>query len=248
MFANRNVLVTGGSRGIGRAVVEEFAGGGANVAFTYGSNAVAAESLLLALRQRHPDQTFCAYRCDGRDAETSAAVVADVIEKHDGLDVLVNNAGITRDGLFMAMSAQDWLDVIDVNLNSQFVLTQAVVFQMMKQGHGSIINMTSVSGVHGNSGQVNYSAAKAGIIGFTKALSKEVVRRGIRVNAIAPGFIETDMTAALSEAQRKHFVDRIGMLRMGAATEVAKVAVFLASDAASYVTGQVLAVDGGIVI
>lgn len=248
MFQAKNVVVSGGNRGIGRAIVTEFVRHGANVMFTYNAGTASAQAFADELSSEHPGLTIQARQCDVRNESSVAALVEGAVEQFGSIDVLVNNAGITRDGLFIAMQPQDWSDVIDVNLTGVFNLSRGVVFQMMKQRDGSVVNITSVAGVHGNAGQVNYSSAKAGLIGFTKSLSKEVVGMGIRVNAVAPGFIDTDMTSVLSDEQKKKVNTTIGMRRMGQADEVAKAVAFLASANAAYITGQVLAVDGGIVL
>lgn len=248
MFEKKNVLVSGGSRGIGRAIVVDFVRQGANVVFTYNNGIEAATALEAELSSQYPGRTVRAKQCDARDEKSVAVLVDETVDALGGIHILVNNAGITRDGLMVSMSRSDWDDVIDTNLSGVFNMTRGVIFQMMKQRGGSVINITSVAGVHGNAGQVNYSSAKAGLIGFTKSLSKEVVGMGIRVNAVAPGFIQTDMTAALSEAQMKKVKGMVGMRRMGQADEIAKAVSFLASEDANYITGQVLAVDGGIVI
>lgn len=248
MFQEKNVLISGGSRGIGRAIVADFVRLGANVVFTYNSGAEVAQAFADELSAQFPGRTILARQCDARDERSVAALVEETIETLGGVHVLVNNAGITRDGLIVSMSQEDWCDVINTNLSGVFNMTRGVVFQMIKQREGCVINITSVAGIHGNSGQVNYSSAKAGLIGFTKSLSKEVVGMGVRVNAVAPGFIETDMTATLGESQMKKVKGMIGMRRMGQADEIAKAVSFLASNHASYITGQVLAVDGGIVL
>jgi 3-oxoacyl-[acyl-carrier protein] reductase len=242
------ILVTGGSRGIGRAIVERFAADGANVGFTYRAAADRARALVEGLRARHPAQRFSAWCCDAADAVAVATLVPTLLAELETIDVLVNNAGITRDASILAMTAEDWDQVLATNLTGVFHLTQKLVFEMMKRRAGAVINVTSVSGLYGNAGQVNYSSAKAGLVGFTKALAKEVGRAGIRVNAVAPGFIDTDMTGQLTEADRKKLLDRITLRRMGTATEIADAVAFLASPRAAYITGTVLSVDGGIAL
>jgi len=248
MFQAKNVLVSGGNRGIGRAIVSEFARRAANVVFTYSTGTTSALALVDELSSEYPGLDIQACQCDTRDEESVTALIEGTVARLGSIDVLVNNAGVTRDGLLVSMPSQDWCDVIETNLTGVFNLSRGVVFQMMKQRSGSVVNITSVAGVHGNAGQVNYASSKAGLIGFTRSLSKEVVGLGIRVNAVAPGFIETDMTAGLSEEQKQKIKATIGMRRMGRADEVAKAVSFLASASAAYITGQVLAVDGGIVL
>ena len=240
--------MTGGSRGIGRAIVCEFAAEGANVWFTYLSNAEAAEALAAELRAAYPGQTFTPVQCDASRQADIDRFYAEHIEKLDRLDALVNNAGITQDGLAATMTAQQWSRVIDTNLTGVFAMIQKIIMKMVLQRSGAIVNVSSVAGVYGNAGQVNYSAAKAGLIGMTKSLAKELVGRKIRVNALAPGFIDTDMTRDMDEAARKDILGRIGMKRMGRAEEIASAATFLASDRAAYITGQTLIVDGGLVL
>jgi 3-oxoacyl-[acyl-carrier protein] reductase len=248
MFGGKNIAVTGGSRGIGRAIVCEFAAEGANVWFTYLSNAEAAEALAAELRAAYPGQTFTPVQCDASRQADIDRFYAEHIEKLDRLDALVNNAGITQDGLAATMTAQQWSRVIDTNLTGVFAMIQKIIMKMVLQRSGAIVNVSSVAGVYGNAGQVNYSAAKAGLIGMTKSLAKELVGRKIRVNALAPGFIDTDMTRDMDEAARKDILGRIGMKRMGRAEEIASAATFLASDRAAYITGQTLIVDGGLVL
>ena len=240
--------MTGGSRGIGRAIVCEFAAEGANVWFTYLSNAEAAEALAAELRAAYPGQTFTPVQCDASRQADIDRFYAEHIEKLDRLDALVNNAGITQDGLAATMTAQQWSRVIDTNLTGVFAMIQKIIMKMVLQRSGAIVNVSSVAGVYGNAGQVNYSAAKAGLIGMTKSLAKELVGRKIRVNALAPGFIDTDMTRDMDEAARKDILGRIGMKRMGRAEEIASAATYLASDRAAYITGQTLIVDGGLVL
>ena len=248
MFQGKNIAVTGGSRGIGRAIVCEFATQGANVWFTYLSNAEAAEALAAEMRAAYPGQTFTPVQCDASRQADIDRFYSEHIEQLDHLDALVNNAGITQDGLAATMTAQQWSSVIDTNLTGVFAMIQKIIMKMVLQRSGAIINVSSVAGVYGNAGQVNYSAAKAGLIGMTKSLAKELVGRKIRVNALAPGFIDTDMTRDMDEAARKDIVGRIGMKRMGRAEEIASAASFLASDRAAYITGQTLVVDGGLVL
>ncbi len=237
-------LVTGGSRGIGRAIVDTFARSGYRVAFTYATNRDAADEVVAALAAE--DGAAAAYQADVRDFARAGHVVASVEETLGPIAVLVNNAGIRRDGAFGFMSPEDWQAVIDTNLTGPFNYARLVVRGMLGAG-GSIINITSTSGLVGLPGQVNYSASKAGVIGFTKALAKEVARLGVRVNAIAPGFIESDMTASLSDVAKKKLYASIPMGVPGRPRAVADLALFLAGESASYITGQVYAVDGGLV-
>jgi len=235
-------LITGGSRGIGKACALELASAGYDVAINYVGNEEAANATVVELKALGSDAQ--AYKFDVTSKEAVEAGVAEVIAKYGKIDVLVNNAGITRDGLFMRMSSENWEAVINTNLNSAFYVSSPVVRLMIKQRSGSIINMSSIVGVFGNAGQANYAAAKAGLIGFTKALAKEVASRNVRVNAIAPGFIETDMTKDLPlDGMAEH----IPMKRLGQPADIAKAVKFLAEDA-TYVTGQVIQVDGGLVI
>jgi 3-oxoacyl-[acyl-carrier protein] reductase len=235
-------LVTGASRGIGKACALELAKAGYNVVINYVGNEEAANQTVAELTALGVEAY--AARFDVTNKETVDKGVAEVIEKFGRIDVLVNNAGITRDGLFMRMSAENWEAVINTNLNSAFYVTSPVAKLMIKQRSGAIINMASISGVYGNAGQANYSAAKAGLIGMTKALAKELASRGIRVNAVAPGFIETDMTKDL---KLDGIVDHIPLKRLGQVSDIAKTVKFLAEDA-PYITGQVIQVDGGLVI
>ncbi|CAM3292049.1 3-oxoacyl-[acyl-carrier-protein] reductase [Aquirufa ecclesiirivi] len=244
LVENKVVLVTGASRGIGRAIATSFAKSGANVAFTYLSSVEKGEALekeLAAFGIRAKG-----YRSDASQYTESEELVNSVLEDFGSIDVLINNAGITRDGLLMRMSEEQWDEVIRVNLKSVFNLTKAVIKPMMKAKSGSIINLTSIVGIKGNAGQANYSASKAGIIGFTKSVALELGSRNIRCNAIAPGFIETEMTGELNEATVDEWTKAIPLKRGGQANEVANVCLFLGSELSSYVTGQVLQVDGGL--
>jgi len=229
-------LITGGSRGIGRAIVEEFASAGFHVAFTYAGNHAAAETL--------KDVAKC-YQADSRDFTCAEAVVADVQSTLGPIDVLVNNAGVKRDGALHTMDPAAWEEVIDTNLTGTFNYTRALMRHLIRRG-GNVVNITSVSGITGMSGQTNYSASKAGVIGFTKALAREVARFGVRVNAVAPGFIDTDMTASIDDNARKKLYAQIPLGKPGTAKQVARAVLYLSSEDASYITGQILTMDGGL--
>lgn len=244
ILSGKIVLVTGGSRGIGEAIVLKFAELGADVAFTYQSseekaNAVAAEAEKYGVRVK-------SYKSNAADYNEAETLINDVVTYFGRLDVLINNAGITKDTLMLRMSEEQWDQVMEVNLKSVFNLTKHALKPMMKQKAGSIINMSSVVGVFGNAGQANYAASKAGIIGFTKSIAKEVGSRNIRCNAIAPGFIETDMTHALTEDQKKAYIDNIPLKRLGTGEDVANACVYLGSDMSTYVSGQVISVCGAL--
>jgi 3-oxoacyl-[acyl-carrier protein] reductase len=243
LLKGKVALITGGARGIGKAIAIEFAKQGADVAFSdlnYDDNAVALEKELEAFGVKAKG-----YASDASKLAASEELSDKVNTEFGRIDILVNNAGITRDTLLMRMTEEQWDLVIQVNLKSVFNLTKAVQKYMLKQRSGSIINMSSVVGLGGNAGQSNYAASKAGMIGFTKSIAQELGPRNIRCNAIAPGFIETDMTAALPEEVKKGWAEKIPLRRAGSAADVANTCVFLASDLSSYVTGQVVAVCGG---
>jgi 3-oxoacyl-[acyl-carrier protein] reductase len=242
-FKDKVALVTGASRGIGAAIADRLAAEGASVAVNYAGSADAAAQVCERIGDAGGDALSC--QADVSDADACAALVEEVIERFGRIDILVNNAGITRDGLIMRMSDEDWQNVIDTNLGGVFKMTRAVTRPMMKQRTGSIINVSSVIGLVGNAGQVNYAAAKAGILGLTKSAARELATRNIRVNAIAPGFIETDMTAELPEDVRDKVREQIALHSFGTPEDVASSVAFFASDDAAYITGQVLAVDGG---
>lgn len=243
LLSGKNALVTGASRGIGRAIALRLASEGANVAFTYLSSAEKAAALEDELKGMGVKAKAC--KSDAADATAADVLVKDIIETFGSLEVIVNNAGITRDGLLMRMTPEQFDEVIDINLKSVYNVTKAALRQLLKQKNGSIINMSSVVGVKGNAGQANYAASKAGIIGFSKSVALELGSRNIRCNAVAPGFIETEMTAALDPAMVKSWGEAIPLRRGGTTDEVANVVLFLASDLSSYITGQVIHVDGG---
>ena len=239
-------LVTGGSRGIGRAVAIELAKEGATVAINYAGNKAAAEEVQSIITQMGGKAMII--QADVSDEKSAVQMVEEVIAQLGGIDILVNNAGITRDGLFIRMKEEDWNAVINTNLTGIFNCTKVAAKYMMKKRSGRIINMSSVSGIMGNAGQTNYAAAKAGVIGFTKSLAREMASRGITVNAVAPGFIATDMTAAMPEKAQEHVLTSIPLGKMGKPEDIANAVLFLASDKASYITGQVIHVDGGMVM
>lgn len=243
LLSGKTALVTGATRGIGRAIALKFATEGANVAFTYRSQHEAAQSLVGQIQEMGVQAK--AYPSDAADFAQAHAVVEDIKNIFGRIDILVNNAGITKDGLMLRMDEAQWDSVIDTNLKSAFNFIHACTPIMARQRSGSIINMSSVVGVSGNAGQCNYSASKAGLIGLSKSIAKEMGPRGVRSNCIAPGFIETDMTGALPEDIRKDWEKQIPMRRAGKPEDVADVALFLASDLAGYVTGQVINCCGG---
>lgn len=243
MLHGKTALITGASRGIGRAIALLFAEHRCDIAFTYHSSDEAAQSLVTLLQEK--GVRALAIKSDAADFEAAHQIVQYALEHFGHIDILICNAGITRDTLLMRMTEQQWDDVLHSNLKSVFNYCHAITPHMMRQRSGSIIAMSSVVGMNGNAGQANYAASKAGIIGIIKSLSKELGSRNIRANAIAPGFILTDMTLALPEAAREEMTKIIPMRRAGEAEEVAKVALFLASDLASYISGQVISVNGG---
>ena len=239
-------LVTGGSRGIGRAVCLELARQGARVAVNYAGNAAAAEETVKACEALGAEAF--AIQADVADAAASEAMVKEVLARFGRLDILVNNAGVTRDGLMPMMKEADWDAVLDTNLKGAFHCMKAVYRPMMKQKYGRIVNLSSIVGLRGNAGQANYAASKAGLIGLTKSMAKELAARNVTVNAVAPGFIDTDMTAALPEKAREAMLTTIPMGRLGQAEDVAQAVAFFAGDTSAYVTGQVLCVDGGMAV
>ena len=242
----RNALVTGGSRGIGRAICLELARQGANVAVNYAGNAQAAEETAAACRELGVQAVTI--RADVADAAACEAMVKEVISSFGSLHILVNNAGITRDGLTLQMKEEDFDAVLDTNLKGAFCCCKAVYRPMMRQRSGRIINMSSIVGLRGNPGPANYCASKAGLIGLTKSLAKELAARKVTVNAVAPGFIDTDMTAVLSEQAKEAMLSTIPMAKLGQPEDVAHAVAFFASDEAAYITGQVLCVDGGMAV
>ena len=245
LLDNKTAIITGATRGIGKGIALEFAKQGANVAFTYSSsvdaaNALEAELTALGVKAK-------GYQSNAAEFDAAQELAADVLKEFGTIDVLINNAGITKDNLLMRISEEDFDKVIEVNLKSVFNLTKAVIRPMMKQRGGSIINMSSVVGVQGNAGQTNYAASKAGMLGFTKSVALELGSRNIRCNSIAPGFIETEMTAKLDESVVEGWRQGIPLKRGGQPEDIANACVFLASDMSAYITGQTLNVDGGMI-
>ena len=241
MFTDKVAIVTGGSRGIGRAIVRALAREGAKVAFTYAQNKGLADEIANG-------ETVLGFQADVSSFEQAKDLVKQVKERFGRVDMLVNNAGITRDKLLALMTEKDWDDVLDTNLKGAFNLSKHVIGVMVRQKSGTILNITSISGLVGLPGQANYSASKAGLIGFTKALAKEVAKVNITVNALALGFVETDMTGALNAEYRAKMIERIPLGRLAAPEEMAEVALFMLSAKAGYITGQVVQVDGGLAI
>ena len=241
LLEGKVALVTGGSRGIGSAIVKAYVAQGARVAFTYRSSGEKANAMAASLGGE-----VKAYASDAASFSEAESLVNEVVKDFGTVDILINNAGITKDTLMLRMSEQHWDEVINTNLKSVFNMTKQILKPMLRARSGSIINMSSVVGVFGNAGQANYAASKAGIIGFSKSIAKEVGSRGIRCNAIAPGFIETDMTDELDEKTKEAFLAGIPLKRLGRAEEVADLCVFLGSDMSKYITGQVLSICGGL--
>ena len=244
MLSDRVALVTGASRGIGRAIAEQLAAAGARVAVVYLSRADAAARVVDAIQSAGGDAW--AVQADVRSAQAVQAMARQIEQKWGAVDILVNNAGITRDGLLARMTEEDWHAVIETHLTGAFHCSKAVLRKMMRRRWGRIVNITSVSGLAGNAGQTNYAAAKAGLVGFTRSLAREVGSRNITVNAVAPGFVETDMTAELAEDWKREALKLTPVGRFGVPGEVASLVVYLASDAAGYITGQVISIDGGL--
>ncbi|MAW08684.1 MAG: 3-oxoacyl-[acyl-carrier-protein] reductase [Flavobacteriaceae bacterium TMED206] len=243
LLENKVALITGGSRGIGKSIVEKFVLNGCNVAFTY--NKSESDAKLIESNLSDIDIKIKGYKSNAAKYNEAETITSSVINDFGKIDILVNNAGITKDNFLLRMTEDDFNHVLDVNLNSVFNMTKAVQKEFLKNRYGSIINISSIVGIKGNAGQSNYSASKAGIIGFTKSIALELGSRNIRSNAVAPGFIETEMTKNLSEDTLKSWYSSIPLKRGGKPSDIGNVCVFLASDMSSYITGQVLVVDGG---
>lgn len=248
MLEGKRIIVTGGSRGIGAAIVSRAMAYGAEVAFTFHSNQEAAEALAGPLRTRYPDRKCLAAQCDVADTAAMRETMTKLAQELGGLDALVNNAGITRDAAFGRMKREQWDEVLNTNLGGVFNATQPLMLPFVKKRSGAIVNITSLGGIYGSSGQANYAASKAGMIGMTKSLAKELAPFGVRVNAVAPGFIETDMIAIMPADKLEAFKAEIPMQRLGTVDEIAEVVCFLASERASYITGQVIEATGGLTL
>ena len=244
MLNGKTAVVTGGSRGIGKAISLKMAQSGADVAIIYAGNEKAAEETLCLIEQLGVKAKI--YRCDVSDFNESKNTVNEIISDFGGIDILINNAGILRDGLILSMKEEDYDAVLNTNLKGAFHMIKHTYRHFMKKRKGRIINITSVSGIIGNAGQANYSSAKAGLIGLTKSTARELASRNITCNAIAPGFIETDMTSSLPDKVKEEAVNAVPLKRMGTPTDIANLAAFLASDEAAYITGEVIKIDGGL--
>lgn len=244
ILQNKVAVVTGGSRGIGKAIAEKFAAEGASVAILYSSNSASADAVVEEIR--NAGGTAKAYQCHVENSDEVGKTIDDVVNDLGKIDILINNAGITRDKLLMMMKEEDFDDVISVNLKGAYNTMRKVCPMLARQRWGRVINLSSIAGINGNAGQVNYSASKAGLIGMTKSAAREFAGRGITVNAIAPGFVETDMTEKFTSDE--NVMKRIPVGRMGRPDEIASLALFLASDAAAYITGEVIRIDGGLAI
>jgi 3-oxoacyl-[acyl-carrier protein] reductase len=248
LLEGRKILITGGSRGLGAGIVRSAMQQGAEVAFVFRRSSEAAQALAQEMESLYPFQRCLARQCDVTDTEGMRDLIQSIMVEFGKIDALVNNAGLTRDGAFARMTREQWDDVIATNLGSMFNATQPLVLHFVKQRSGSIINITSAAGVYGSGGQTNYAASKAGIIGFTRSLSKEIASFGVRVNAVAPGLIDAGMVSAMDQEKLQYMKARIPAGRLGTLEDVANVVCFLASDSASYVTGQVIQVDGGLTL
>ena len=246
MLENKIALVTGAAKGIGRAIALALAAEGAPVVINYNGSAERAEKTVEEIRALGADG--CTYQCNVADTQAALSMIKEVTAKYGSLDILVNNAGITRDNLIMKMSEEDFDAVINANLKGCFNTIKAVSRQMLKQRSGRIINITSVSGILGNAGQANYAASKAGVIGLTKTMARELASRGITVNAVAPGFVDTDMTQMLSDSVKEAATAQIPLGRFGKPEDIANMVAYLASEKAAYITGQIISVDGGMAI
>lgn len=240
LLEGKIAIITGATRGIGKGILETYVQQGAKVVFTY----VSSPDLAKELEEKYKDQVF-GFQSDASDFDAAQQLIDNVMDKFGRIDIVINNAGITKDNLLMRMGVEDWKKVIQVNLDSAFNITKAVLKPMLKQRKGAIINMSSIVGITGNAGQANYAASKAGLIGFSKSVAQELGSRNIRCNVIAPGFIETEMTAKLDEKVVQEWRNNIPLKRGGTVEDIANACIFLGSDLSSYITGQVISVDGG---